>query len=39
LSAQSCRRCGARSRDKDGAATCGAVNEALSYGVTETPFG
>jgi hypothetical protein len=30
---------GARSRGKNGAATCGAVNEAPSYRVAETPFG
>jgi hypothetical protein len=30
---------GATSRGRDGPATCGAVNEAPSYGVTETPFG
>ena len=28
-----------RARGRDGTATCGAVNEALSYRVTETPFG
>jgi len=30
---------GERARGRDGTATCGAVNEALSYRVTETPFG
>jgi hypothetical protein len=33
------RSCGARARGRDGTATCGAVNEALSYRVAEAPFG